>query len=58
MAYFEVGLNIHLILFLLFNFSFQQLQDCPKNSPIKYQNGCSLILLRIRISKWKLCSGQ
>ena len=30
MAYFEVGLNIHLILFLLFNFSFQQLQDCPK----------------------------
>ena len=42
MAYFEIRFNIHLLLFLFFNFSFQEIQECPKNTPIKYQNECIL----------------
>ena len=37
MANFEIGLKIHLILFSLFIFSFQQIQKCQKNTPIKYK---------------------
>ena len=58
MAYFKLRLNIHLFsvlqfiffkdfkkvifLFLFFNFSFQEIEKCPKDIPIKYQNECNL----------------
>ena len=43
MAYFKLRLNIQLLLqFLFFNLSFQEIQECSKDTPIKYQNKCSL----------------
>ena len=42
MAYFKIRLNIQLLLFLFFNFSLQEIIECPKNTPIKYQDECSL----------------
>jgi len=42
MAYFKLRLNIHLLLFLFLNISFQEAQECPKDLPIKYKNECSI----------------
>ena len=43
MAYFKYRLNIQLLLqFLFFNFSFQEIQECSKDTPILKQNECIL----------------
>jgi hypothetical protein len=43
MAYFKTRLKIQLLLqFLFLNLSIQEIQECSKDTPIKYQNICSL----------------